>query len=186
MGWSATSGRPAGHLRSCSDLPVNVPSLGRTSPAPEPVGGAASRLNTDGSRGGRPAAKYCSGACRTAAHRALHRTLPATAAVDAGHSHATNPTYERDGGIRLASSRRTAVVRQLARQLCVQVPPASSRAHRVMSLAARRIRQTGVRTDLPLHLRQVSLQPLRRERGLGGAAKSRGVSGECRVPLSDR
>jgi hypothetical protein len=30
-------------------------------------------LNTDGSRGGRPA-KYCSGACRTAAHRARHRT----------------------------------------------------------------------------------------------------------------
>ena len=36
-------------------------------------------LKTDGSRGGRPA-KYCSGACRTAAHRALHRTAPATAA----------------------------------------------------------------------------------------------------------
>jgi len=35
-------------------------------------------LNTDGSRG-RPA-KYCSGACRTAAHRALHRTAPETAA----------------------------------------------------------------------------------------------------------
>jgi len=30
-------------------------------------------LIVDGSRGGRPA-KYCSGACRTAAHRALHRT----------------------------------------------------------------------------------------------------------------
>jgi len=36
-------------------------------------------LNTDGARGGRPA-KYCSGACRTAAHRALHRTAPVTAA----------------------------------------------------------------------------------------------------------
>ena len=36
-------------------------------------------LNSGGSRGGRPA-KYCSGACRTAAHRALHRTAPATAA----------------------------------------------------------------------------------------------------------
>jgi hypothetical protein len=36
-------------------------------------------LKTDGSRGGRPA-KFCSGACRTAAHRALHRTAPATAA----------------------------------------------------------------------------------------------------------
>ena len=32
-------------------------------------------LNTDGSRGGRPA-RYCSGACRTAAHRARHRTTP--------------------------------------------------------------------------------------------------------------
>jgi hypothetical protein len=30
-------------------------------------------LHTDGSRGGRPA-RYCSGACRTAAHRARHRT----------------------------------------------------------------------------------------------------------------
>ena len=37
-------------------------------------------LKTDGSRGGRPA-KYCSGACRTAAHRALHQTaLQVTAA----------------------------------------------------------------------------------------------------------
>jgi hypothetical protein len=36
-------------------------------------------LSTDGSRGGRPA-KYCSGACRTAAHRARHRTAPDTAA----------------------------------------------------------------------------------------------------------
>jgi len=33
-------------------------------------------LHTDGSRGGRPA-RYCSGACRTAAHRARHRTAPA-------------------------------------------------------------------------------------------------------------
>ena len=56
----------------------------------------------------------------------------------------TRPTSVTNGGTRLASSRRTAVVRQLTRQLCVQVPPASSRAHRVMSLAARRIRQTGV------------------------------------------
>jgi hypothetical protein len=32
-------------------------------------------LNTAASRGGRPA-KYCSGACRTAAHRARHRTAP--------------------------------------------------------------------------------------------------------------
>ena len=36
-------------------------------------------LKTGGSRGGRPA-KYCSGACRTAAHRALHRKAPATTA----------------------------------------------------------------------------------------------------------
>ena len=32
-------------------------------------------LHSGGSRGGRPA-KYCSGACRTAAHRAWHRTAP--------------------------------------------------------------------------------------------------------------
>ena len=32
-------------------------------------------LTSDGSRGGRPA-RYCSGACRTAAHRARHRTAP--------------------------------------------------------------------------------------------------------------
>ena len=37
-------------------------------------------LHTDGSRGGRPA-RYCSGACRTAAHRARHRISPADAAV---------------------------------------------------------------------------------------------------------
>jgi hypothetical protein len=36
-------------------------------------------LTTDGSRGGRPA-RYCSGACRTAAHRARHRTAPVSAA----------------------------------------------------------------------------------------------------------
>ena len=36
-------------------------------------------LNSAGPRRGRPA-KYCSGACRTAAHRALHRTAPETAA----------------------------------------------------------------------------------------------------------
>jgi len=36
-------------------------------------------LNTDGPRRGRPA-KFCSGACRIAAHRALHRTAPQTAA----------------------------------------------------------------------------------------------------------
>ncbi len=34
-------------------------------------------LTTGGSRGGRPA-KYCSGACRTAAHRARHRTTSQT------------------------------------------------------------------------------------------------------------
>jgi len=36
-------------------------------------------LHSAGSRGGRPA-KYCSGTCRTAAHRARHRTTPETAA----------------------------------------------------------------------------------------------------------
>ena len=36
-------------------------------------------LSTDGSRGGRPA-KYCSGACRTGAHRARHRAAPETPA----------------------------------------------------------------------------------------------------------
>ena len=35
-------------------------------------------LTGDGSRSGRPA-RYCSGACRTAAHRARHRTAPETA-----------------------------------------------------------------------------------------------------------
>ncbi|HZM65865.1 MAG TPA: hypothetical protein VFC16_06145 [Nakamurella sp.] len=35
-------------------------------------------LHSDGSRGGRPA-RYCSGACRTAAHRARRRTTPDTA-----------------------------------------------------------------------------------------------------------
>jgi len=62
--------------------------LGPSGPRPKP-GADTSRpstcqrcgkpLNTDGARGGRPA-KYCSGACRTAAHRARHRTAPDTAA----------------------------------------------------------------------------------------------------------
>jgi hypothetical protein len=37
-------------------------------------------LNSNGPRRGRPA-KYCSGACRISAHRALHRTAPETAAL---------------------------------------------------------------------------------------------------------
>ena len=40
-------------------------------------------LHTDGSRGGRPA-RYCSGACRTAAHRARHRTAPDIPMIPAG------------------------------------------------------------------------------------------------------
>ena len=40
-------------------------------------------LRTDGSRGGRPA-RYCSGACRTAAHRARHRTAPDIPMIPAG------------------------------------------------------------------------------------------------------
>jgi hypothetical protein len=62
--------------------------LGLSGPQPEPGADNAhpktcqrcgKPLNTNGSRGGRPA-KYWSGACRTAAHRALHRTAPETAA----------------------------------------------------------------------------------------------------------
>jgi len=58
--------------------------LGPSGPRPKP-GADTSRvktcqrcgkpLNADGARGGRPA-KYCSGASRTAAHRARHRTAP--------------------------------------------------------------------------------------------------------------
>jgi len=62
--------------------------LGPSGQLPEPVADTArprtcqpcgTPLTTDGSQGGRPA-KYCSGACRTAAHRALHRTPPDTRA----------------------------------------------------------------------------------------------------------
>lgn len=61
--------------------------LGPSGPRPEAAAAAHPRtcqrcgkpLNTDGSRSGRPA-KYCSGACRTAAHRVRHRTAPTTAA----------------------------------------------------------------------------------------------------------
>ena len=61
--------------------------LGPSGPSPEAGSGAAQPrpcqrcgrpLTINGPRGGRPA-KYCSGACRTAALRALHRTPPATA-----------------------------------------------------------------------------------------------------------
>ena len=57
------------------------PSGQRVEPAAGPVRPSACQrcgnpLNTAASRGGRPA-RYCSGACRTAAHRARHRTAPA-------------------------------------------------------------------------------------------------------------
>ena len=60
---------PAGHR----------PEAGSGAARPRTCQRCGKPLNTDGSRGGRPA-KFCSGACRTAAHRALHRTAPATAA----------------------------------------------------------------------------------------------------------
>ena len=59
---------PAGHR----------PETGSGTAQPRTCQRCGKPLKTDGSRGGRPA-KYCSGACRTAAHRALHRTAPATA-----------------------------------------------------------------------------------------------------------
>ena len=40
-------------------------------------------LHADGSRSGRPA-RYCSGACRTAAHRARHRTVPDIPTIPTG------------------------------------------------------------------------------------------------------
>ena len=58
--------------------------LGPSGQRPEPGADAAQLrtcqrcgkpLHTAGSRGGRPA-RYCSGACRTAAHRARHRVAP--------------------------------------------------------------------------------------------------------------
>ena len=64
-------------------------------------------LKTDGSRGGRPA-KYCGGACRTAAHSALHRTAT-------GDRSSLTPV----------TPRRTAVVRQLAEPIpagCRRMP----------------------------------------------------------------
>ena len=60
---------PAGHR----------PEAGSGTARPRTCQRCGKPLKTDGSRGGRPA-KYCSGACRTAAHRARHRTAPATAA----------------------------------------------------------------------------------------------------------
>ena len=60
---------PAGHR----------PEAGSGTARPRTCQRCGKPLKTDGSRGGRPA-KYCGGACRTAAHRALHRTAPATAA----------------------------------------------------------------------------------------------------------
>ena len=55
------------------------PEVGSGTAQPRPCQRCGKPLTIDGSRGGRPA-KFCSGACRTAAHRALHRTAPATAA----------------------------------------------------------------------------------------------------------
>ena len=60
---------PAGHR----------PDAGSGTAQPRTCQRCGKALKSDGSRGGRPA-KYCSGACRTAAHRALHRTAPVTAA----------------------------------------------------------------------------------------------------------
>ena len=54
------------------------PEVGSGTAQPRPCQRCGKPLTVDRPRGGRPA-KYCSGACRTAAHRALHRTAPATA-----------------------------------------------------------------------------------------------------------
>ena len=54
------------------------PEVGSGTAQPRPCQRCGKPLTVDRPRGGRPA-KYCSGACRTAAHRALHRTPPAAA-----------------------------------------------------------------------------------------------------------
>jgi hypothetical protein len=72
--WPA--GCPPDHLLGSSDQPVE-PGVDPVRPSTCQRCGKPS--TTAGSRGGRPA-KYCSGACRTAAHRARHRTAPKTAA----------------------------------------------------------------------------------------------------------
>jgi len=51
------------------------PEVGSGTAQPRPCQRCGKPLTVDRPRGGRPA-KYCSGACRTAAHRALHRTPP--------------------------------------------------------------------------------------------------------------
>jgi len=65
-----SSGRSGARRDSCSGRPVNGPEPGsetlRSSSSCQRCG---KPLNTDGSRSGR-LAKYCGGACRTAAHRA--------------------------------------------------------------------------------------------------------------------
>jgi hypothetical protein len=68
-----------GPLGSCSARQANNLSPGADNAHPKTCQRCGKPLNTNGSRGGRPA-KYWSGACRTAAHRALHRTAPETAA----------------------------------------------------------------------------------------------------------
>ena len=66
--WPA--GGPPGELLGPSD---QRPEPGAENGRPSTCQRCGKPLHTDGSRGGRPA-RYCSGACRTAAHRARHRT----------------------------------------------------------------------------------------------------------------
>jgi hypothetical protein len=72
--WPA--GGPPGELLGPSG---QRPELGAETVRPSACQRCGTPVHTDGSRGGRPA-KYCSGACRTAAHRARHRTAPETPA----------------------------------------------------------------------------------------------------------
>ena len=65
--------RKTDRTRHCSGWSCGPqPGPGRTPPSQNLPAVRANRLNTNGSRGSRPA-KCCSGACQTAAHRALHR-----------------------------------------------------------------------------------------------------------------
>ena len=64
--------RKTDRTRHCSGWSCGPqPGPGRTPPSQNLPAVRANRLNTNGSRGSRPA-KCCSGACQTAAHRALH------------------------------------------------------------------------------------------------------------------
>jgi hypothetical protein len=98
--------------------------LGPSSPRPEPESdthpGTCQRcgkpLHTEGSRGGRPA-KYCSGACRTAAHRALHRTAPATADRSRGLS---TPNRTSTRLVELPATRRGEARRLEADGICTE------------------------------------------------------------------